>query len=337
MRVAVVCPYDLGRFGGVQDQAAKLVTWLNEAAHEAWLVGPGREGPAGARLVGPVTVVTANGAATPITLSPDSWKRTAAAVSDADVIHIHEPFMPIVSQAATSIGAVPKVGTFHADPSRAVRRLYRIGGPLLRRIATKLTLATAVSPVAAAPLAGLVNVRLIPNGIDVADFAPSDKLPLRVTFLGRGDPREGLDVPLRAWPSVRRLIPNAELVVAGSVGREVSGPGVSFAGIPDEPSKRDLLGKSAVFCAPNTGGESFGVVLAEAMAAGCAVVASAIPAFVHVVGEAGLLTKPGDADGLAETLVRVLRDSQLRESSERIWSPVRFSTSSSASPRNRSG
>ncbi len=314
MKVAVVCPYDLDRFGGVQDQAGKLVTWLNEAGHEAWLVGPGRDGPVGARLVGPVTVLNANGAATPITLSPGSWKRTAEAVSDADLIHIHEPFMPVVSSAAASIGGVPKVGTFHADPSRAVRRLYRIGGPLLRRVANKLTLATAVSPVAAAPLAGLVDVRLIPNGIEVADFPAGDKLPLRVTFLGRDDPRKGLDVLLRAWPTVMGDIPGAELIVAGMERREVSPPGVTFAGRPDEPTKRDLLAESAIFCAPNTGGESFGVVLAEAMAAGCAIVASAIPAFVHVVGEAGLLTKPSDADGLADTLVRLLRDPRLRES-----------------------
>lgn len=313
MRVAVVCPYDLGRFGGVQDQAIKLVTWLNEAGHEAWLIGPGNDGPPGARLVGPVTVVTANRAATPITLSPASWRKTVEAVSDVDVIHIHEPFMPVVSQAAAAVGDVAKVGTFHADPSRAVRRLYRIGGPLLRRVAAKLTLATAVSPVAAAPLAGLVDVRLVPNGIDVADFPVGDKVPHRVTFLGRDDPRKGLDVLLQAWPAVMRHIPDAELVVAGADRRGVSAPGVSFAGSVDEAAKRELLAESAVFCAPNTGGESFGLVLAEAMAAGCAVVASAIPAFVHVLGEAGSLTKPGDAGGLADTLVGLLRDPLRRE------------------------
>jgi phosphatidylinositol alpha-mannosyltransferase len=313
MKVAVVCPYDLGRFGGVQDQAEKLTGWLQEAGHEAWLVGPGTEGPAGARLVGPVTVVTANGAATPITLRPASWKATAEAVAGADVIHIHEPFMPIVSQAAAAVDGVAKVGTFHADPSRAVRRLYRIGGPLLRRIARKLTLATAVSPVAAAPLAGLVDVRLVPNGIDTSDYVVGKKVPRSVAFVGRDDPRKGLDVLLQAWPEVLRQVPDAELVVAGAETRSDASSGVSFLGVIDEEAKRDLLATTSVFCAPNTGGESFGIVLAEAMAAGCAVVASAVPAFVHVLGEAGALAKPADSAGLAHTLVRALSDASYRE------------------------
>lgn len=305
MKIAMVCPYDLERPGGVQDQAIKLCSWLQEAGHDAWLIGPGGSGPSGARLVGPVTVITANGASTPITLSPGAWRRTAEAVSDADVVHIHEPFMPIVSQAATVARDLPKVGTFHADPSRAVRRLYRIGRPMLRRIAGRLTLATAVSPVAAAPLAGLVDVRLVPNGLDTSEFGPGEKVAQRVAFLGRDEPRKGLSVLLDAWPLVLSRVPNAELVVAGSIKRGQH-PGVRFVGVVDENQKRELLATSAVFCAPNTGGESFGIVLTEAMAAGCALVVSGLAAFVHVAGEAALLTKPGDPAGLAAALVRVL-------------------------------
>ncbi len=309
----MVCPYDLARPGGVQDQAIKLCRWLQEAGHDAWLIGPGGSGPPGARLVGPVTVIRANGAATPITLSPGAWRRTAEAVSDADLVHIHEPFMPIVSQAATAAGNLPKVGTFHADPSRAVRRLYRIGGPMLRRIAGRLTLATAVSPVAAAPLAGLVDVRLVPNGLDTSEFAPARKVAHRVAFLGRDEPRKGLSVLLDAWPLVLSRVPNAELVVAGSIERGRH-HGVRFVGVVDENQKRELLATSAVFCAPNIGGESFGIVLTEAMAAGCALVVSGLAAFVHVTGEAALLTKPGDPAGLAAALVRVLTRPEERAS-----------------------
>ncbi len=305
VKIAMVCPYDLERPGGVQDQAIKLCSWLQEAGHDAWLVGPGGSGPPGARLVGPVTVITANGAATPITLSPGAWRRTAEAVSGADVVHVHEPFMPIVSQAATAAADLPKVGTFHADPSRAVRRLYRIGGPMLRRIAGRLTVATAVSPVAAAPLAGLVDVRLVPNGLDMGEFTPGEKVARRVAFLGRDDPRKGLSVLLDAWSLVLSKVPSAELVVAGPSKRG-DHPGVRFLGRVDERQKRELLAKSAVFCAPNTGGESFGIVLAEAMAAGCALVVSGLAAFVHVAGDAAIFTKPGDPAGLAAALVRVL-------------------------------
>lgn len=311
MKVAIVCPYDLGRFGGVQDQAIKLSEWLREAGHEAWLVGPGTSGPDGAHLVGPVTVITANGAATPITLSPGAWRRTAEAVSDADVVHVHEPFMPIVSQAATAADGPPKVGTFHADPSRAVRRLYRIGGPLLRRVTARLSRATAVSPVAAAPLAGLVDVAVIPNGIDTGDFGKGPKIEHRVAYVGRDDPRKGLDVLLDAWPAVHADVPTAELFVVGA-DRPADVPGVRFLGAVRDSEKRDVLASSSVFCAPNTSGESFGITLAEAMASGCAVVASGLPAFVHVAGDAAFLVKPGDAPGLARALVELLMSSEER-------------------------
>jgi phosphatidylinositol alpha-mannosyltransferase len=312
VKVAVVCPYDLERFGGVQDQATKLCEWLNEAGHDAWLVGPGTAGPEGSRLVGPVTVVTANGAATPITLSPAAWNRTIEAVSDADVVHIHEPFMPVVSQAATAAKGPAKVGTFHADPSRTVRRLYRVGGPILRRVANRLTLATAVSPVAAGALAGLVDVTLVPNGLNTADYAPGEKVPQRVAFLGRDDPRKGLGVLLAAWPRVREAIPSAELVVAGQV-EATERDGVRYVGRVSEQDKRELLASASVFCAPNTGGESFGIILAEAMASGCALIASGLPGFVHVAGDAAAFVKRGDAVGLATALISVMSDEGKRE------------------------
>jgi phosphatidylinositol alpha-mannosyltransferase len=219
--------------------------------------------------------------------------------------------MPVVSQAATAVKGVPKVGTFHADPSRAVRRLYRVGGPVLRRIADRLDLATAVSPVAAGPIAGLADVRLVPNGIDMAEFGPGQKVDHRVAFLGRDDPRKGLDVLLTAWPEVLAHIPTAELVVGGTE-RRGGPPRVRFLGRVDDEEKRDLLGTSAVFCAPNTGGESFGIILAEAMASGCALVASGLAAFVHVAGEAAAFAGPGDAAGLASALIRVLSNSEER-------------------------
>ena len=308
MRVAVVCPYDLGRFGGVQDQAGKLVRWLEDDGHEAWLVGPGTSGPDAARLVGPITVVNANGSATPITLSPAAWRATARAVEGADVVHIHEPFMPVVSQAASALSSAPTVGTFHADPSRAVRRLYKVAGPFLRRVVERLTVVTAVSPVAAAPLAGLAAARLVPNGIEVEAYRGGVKGENQVAFLGRDDPRKGLEVLLAAWPAVRAAVPSAHLVVAGVDAGASGRDGVTFVGPVDETRKREVLGRAAVFCAPNTGGESFGLVVAEAMAAGCAVVASAIPAFVHVAGEAAVLTKPSDAVALAEGVIALLTD-----------------------------
>ncbi len=308
MKVAIVCPYDLGRFGGVQDQALSLAHWLRDAGHEAYVVGPG-EGPAGTVSVGRSMPVPANGSVAPVSLRPRQLKRLVAATEAADVVHIHEPLMPTVSLAATKLPDVSKVGTFHADPSRSLRRLYRSAGPLARRIVARLDVVTAVSPVAASVVDRLAPVRLVPNGIDVGAYEPSPGVAKRVAFLGRDDPRKGLDVLLAAWPQVFAAIPTAELVVAaGERSEEMAG--VRFVTVP-EGEKRAYLQDASIYCAPNLGGESFGIVLVEGMAAGCAIVASALPAFAHVLGGAGVLTKPGDVDGLAGALIRVLGDDGL--------------------------
>ena len=309
MKVAMVCPYDLGRFGGVQDQAMRLTSWLNARGHDVWLVGPGEEGPPGSRLVGPATVVSANGSAAPISLSASAWRATSEAVEGADIVHVHEPFMPVVAQAAT-VGPAAKVGTFHADPSAGIRRFYRAAGPVLRRVANRLEVTTAVSPVAASALRGIVEPILIPNGIDVSAYGGEDKDPFGVAFVGRDDARKGLSVLLEAWTAVRASVPEATLTVIGADGRDHDG--ITFVGRVEEGAKRLLLARAAVFCAPNTGGESFGITVAEGLASGCAVVASGLPAFVHVAGDAAAYVAPGDVAGLAETLASVLSDESRR-------------------------
>jgi phosphatidylinositol alpha-mannosyltransferase len=147
--------------------------------------------------------------------------------------------------------------------------------------------------------------------LDLAAFDSAPKANHRAVFVGRDDPRKGLDVLLDAWRLVRREVTDAELVVISDRrGDDVAG--VDFVGRVDDPTKRHLLAGAAVAVCPNLAGESFGMVVVEAMAAGCAVVASALPAFVHVLGEAGALAKPGDAEGLAATIVRVITDDDVR-------------------------
>ncbi len=306
MRVAIVCPYDLGAFGGVQDQCFKLAAWLEEAGHRALVIGPG-DAPQGAVSLGRVRVVSANGAAAPISLRRRVGVDLEAAVADADVVHVHEPLMPAVSVAAIRLEGFPLVGTFHADPSRTIRRIYRMGALPLRRRLGGLDVATAVSPVAAQAIAGLVSARIVPNGLDTSSFDGGPKRPLSVGFVGRDDPRKGLDVLLAAWPEVLAAIPEATLrVVSAGIRESISG--VEFMGAVDETTKRAVLAETRVMCAPNVSGESFGIILVEAMASRCAVVASALPAFVNVLGDTGVLVKPGDAAGLAGALIRLLRD-----------------------------
>ena len=278
MRVAIVSPYSFDHFGGVQDQAAQLGSWLREAGHDAWVVAPGSGGPDGTIHVGAAVSVPANRSRAPITLDPRAVGRVRAAVAGADVVHVHEPFMPITSLAALIGSKVPIVGTFHADPGGLARAVYRGASWPLRRLAGRLAVATAVSPVAAASVERLVDLRLIPNGVDVDAYR--DDLPKanRALFIGRDERRKGLQQLLLAWPLIRARVPEAELRVVGA--ERTSGPaGVTFLGRVDEESKRTELAEASVMCAPNTGGESFGIVLVEAMASGCAVVASDIPAF----------------------------------------------------------
>lgn len=310
MRVAVISPYDLGLPGGVQDQAIRLSGWLDRLGHESVLIGPGEEGPEGAVLLGATRLIKANRAVTPIALNPRLSKKLKEAIADVDVVHIHEPMMPLVGTTATFINTHPTVGTFHADPPSWARVGYRVGSAIWRKAISRVDVVTTVSHVSGSAIAPFVTARVIPNGIDVADYGHTEKVPNRVAFLGRDDERKGLQVLLDAWPSVIEAIPNAELLVIGAK-RVEDHKRVTFLGRVDGVEKAIELGSAEVFCAPNLGGESFGIVVAEGMASGCAVVASAIPAFVGVLGESGVLASPGDRKGLSDALISVLSDEQL--------------------------
>jgi phosphatidylinositol alpha-mannosyltransferase len=308
MRVGLVCPYDLGAHGGVQDQVLRLSRWLTAAGHEVRVIGPGESEVPGFVSVGPATVVPANGAATPIALAPDAGRRVLAALVDVDVAHIHEPLMPQVSLTALRKARVPMVGTFHADPSTTAEWVYRLGRPLTSKWFRRLDVITAVSPIAARAVESTGRVQIIPNGVDVDDYSPGEKRPGSVAFLGRNDERKGLPVLLEAWPKIRNANPAAHLTVIGAENPGPINPGVEFVGRVSEEDKRRYLKEAAVFCAPNLSGESFGIVVVEAMAAGCAVVASGLPAFVPVLGDSGRFVAPGDAAGLAEEVISLLRD-----------------------------
>jgi len=311
MKVALVCPYDRGAHGGVQDQVIRLSHWLEDLGHDTVVIGPGDEGPPGAVLVGSVRVINANAASTPITLSPKASKRLKRAVEDADVIHVHEPLMPVVSVAASRIADKPTVGTFHADPPRWARKGYSALSPLVKRVVSRLDVVTTVSPVSRSAIEPFTRARVIPNGIDTALYSAGDKTPGRVTFLGRDDQRKGLDILLDAWPTIVAAMPSATLHVMGAE-RADPPEGVTYLGRVGDATKTSELAMSEIFVAPNLGGESFGIIVAEGMASGCAVVASGIPAFLHVLGDAGTIVAPGDSAGLAQAVIGLLGDATAR-------------------------
>lgn len=312
MKIALVSPYSLTEPGGVQAQVRGLAGRLREAGHEALVTGPGGDPERGEADAGRWVRVPVNRSAAPVALGPSVFRRVREAVEEADVVHIHEPLVPAAGWAALRADR-PRAVTFHADPSRTVRRLYRWAAPGLRRLLSGAAV-SAVSPTArrAAEMTGARAV-VIPNGLDVESFRlRGPRHPRQVAFIGRPDPRKGRDLLLEAWPAVRRRVPDARLVVIGG-GEEPETPGVEFLGRAPEERKRAALAASAVFCAPNRGGESFGITLAEGMAAGCAVAASDLGAFADVLGGGGLLFRTGDRRDLVRALVRLLTDDGLRE------------------------
>ena len=307
----MVSPYALDVPGGVQQQVTGLVKQLCRSGEEAFVVAPAAGGGPDRIDVGKWVPVRVNRSRAPVALSPGVFSRVGAAISSADVVHIHEPFVPLVGWAALRIRK-PTVVTFHADPSRTVKTLYTLGRRFLRQ-SLRGRLATAVSRTAARAIDPLeVEPEEIPNAIDVEAFrVPADRNPRQVAFVGRPDPRKGRDLLLAAWPEVRSQVRGAELVIIGG-GDEPAVAGVRYLGRVTEEEKRRALATSAVFCAPNRGGESFGITVAEGMAAGCAVVASDLDAFSDVLAGSGLMFPNGQRSALVSALVRLLTDRDLR-------------------------
>jgi phosphatidylinositol alpha-mannosyltransferase len=315
VRIGLVCPYDLGRHGGVQQQVVGIGQLLAAAGETVTIIGPGARAVADDAYrvaeVGRVRTVRANGSVVPLALLLGVRRQIREAAADLDVLHVHEPLIPVVGPAALR-GDRPVVATFHASPPAWVARAYRSGPPRwLRERWFRETVLTAVSAEAAKGPLSLGPVAIIPNGLDIASYQPQiEKVPGRVAFLGRDEPRKGLAILKAAWPLVVSRHRGAVLTVIGADPHPDQDPGqnVEHVGRVDETEKRRRLGEASIMVAPNLGGESFGLVIVEAMAAGCAVVASDIPAFRAVAGGAAELVPPGDPAVLADAIARLLSD-----------------------------
>ncbi|MFP4073674.1 MAG: glycosyltransferase family 4 protein [Actinomycetota bacterium] len=322
MRIGLVCPYDLSKPGGVQAQVKDLARQLIAAGDEVTVLAPGLPRDLeGVDLGGSVTI-PGNKSKVPLSPDPRVGRRIRRAVADLDLLHVHEPLMPFVSLGALRAG-LPVVVTFHAAPGSVGKAFYKIARPWLRSLlGPNLRKVTAVSRTAAAPLPRDLGITIVPNGIDVEWLQPAvERHPRRVAFLGRDDKRKGLDVLLAAWDRIVAEVEDVELVVMGA-SRDVGG--IKWLGRVDDDAKKAGLGSSAVYVAPNLGGESFGVVLVEAMAAGAAVVASDLPAFQEVGGDAVRYFETGNSADLAATLIELFADpdtmeAMARAGSERAW------------------
>jgi phosphatidylinositol alpha-mannosyltransferase len=250
------------------------------------------------------------------------------AAGDFDVLHLHEPNAPSLSVLALMVAEGPIVATFHTSTTKSLALSFFQG--ILRPWNEKIVGRIAVSDLARRwqmEALGSDAVQ-IPNGVDVDAFASAPPLPgyprsgKTVLFLGRFDePRKGMAVLLGALPALAQRFPDIEILIVGRGDeddlREEAGDlagHLRFLGQVDDAEKASALRSADVYCAPNTGGESFGIVLVEAMAAGTAVVASNLDAFRRVLddGRAGMLVPVEDSGAMAEALIAVLGDDDLR-------------------------
>ncbi len=325
MRVALVCPYSLAKPGGVQGQVLAQARALRDLGHDAQVLAP-CDGPApgeGITALGGSIPLSSNGSVAPLALDPLSALRTVRALrgEEFDVVHLHEPMCPGPTLTTLVFEQRPLVGTFHrAGPCSAYTALR----PAVARLARKLALRCAVSPdarsTAEQALGG--DYELVFNGVDVERYATAEPWPTSgptVFFIGRHEPRKGLEVLLEARAE---LEPGTRLWVAGEgpqtaelkalVGDDAR---VEWLGRIDDSELASRLRGADVCCAPSLHGESFGVVLLEAMAAGTPVVASDLPGYRHVAqpDRHAVLVPPGDPQALGRGLRRVLEDAALGE------------------------
>lgn len=320
VRIGLVSPYSLTVPGGVQGQVMGLARALRGQGHVARVLGP-CDGPPpepGVTSLGNCVPLAANGSVAPIAPDPSCALRTIRALRDEgfDVVHLHEPLVPGPCMTSAVMATAPLVGTFHAAGYSAS---YRWGGRPLRWLAERLDLRCAVSEAAATlarrHLGGRYDV--LPNGIEVERFSKADPWPSEgptILFVGRHEPRKGLAVLVDAMADVPGEV---RLWVAGD-GPETArlraataeDPHITWLGRVDEAELARRMRGADVVCAPSLHGESFGVVLLEAMAAGTAVVATDLVGYASVARAdmEALLVPPGDAPALGAALRRVLTD-----------------------------
>ncbi|HET7397527.1 MAG TPA: glycosyltransferase family 4 protein [Intrasporangium sp.] len=332
MRVGIVCPYSFDVPGGVQFHVRDLAEHLVGQGHEVSVLAPADSDtrlPDYVVSAGRATPVRYNGSVARLNFGPVSAAKVGRWLDagDFDVLHLHEPVTPSISVLALFAADGPIVATFHTSMlrSRTMQTAYPLVRPSLEKIAGRIAVSEDARRTVTTHIGG--DAVVIPNGVYVDRFARAPRRPEwvgtadrpTIAFLGRmGEPRKGLPVLAAALPDVLRVLPGLRVLVAGpgdpDAVRAGMPPGVAaaceFLGAVSDEDKASLLASADVYVAPNTGGESFGIILIEAMSAGACVLASDIAAFSRVLdgGAAGRLFRNEDPADLARVLVELLRD-----------------------------
>ncbi|WP_048876440.1 glycosyltransferase family 4 protein [Saccharomonospora saliphila] len=339
MRVGIVCPYSFDVPGGVQGHVVDLARALRALGNTVSVLAPadedGADLPEFVHPAGRSLGVRYNGSVARLQFGPVSYARVRRWLRDNrfDVLHLHEPTAPSLSLLALTVAEGPIVATFHTSTprSRTLSAFQPVLRPLLEKITARIAVSALARRVQVEHLGG--DAVEIPNGVDAALFSGAEPLPGypraggTIGFVGRyTEPRKGMGVLLDAlrllapgWPDLRLLVVGRgeEQALRAQAGPELADR-VELLGQVDDATKARALRSVDVYCAPNTGGESFGMILTEALAAGTPVVASGLDSFRRVLddGRAGVLTTTGDAASLADGLRGVLTDPGLPVSTQ---------------------
>jgi phosphatidylinositol alpha-mannosyltransferase len=340
MKIALVSPYDWGVPGGVNRHVFNLSQHFIRRSHEVTVVAPASkrsaDEPAYLHVIGHSAIgLPASGSVANVSLSYNLSSRVKALLAreQFDVVHMHEPFMPLLPFQFVRFSQATNIATFHAardTGSRIYAYTRFIIQPWWERIHGKIAHSQA-----ALDLVGKYfedDYTIIPSGIDYAHFAqevpPIPELmdtKRNIVFVGRQEQRKGLPYLIEAYAKLKAVMPETRLIIVGPDGgirpaceKYIEDNNVQDVVFTDFVSYEDLpryYRSGDVFCAPNTGHESLGLVLLEAMASGVPIVASRIPGFEAVLkdGEQGLLVPPRDSDALCEALKRMLSDAGMRE------------------------
>ena len=330
MRVGIVCPYSWEIPGGVQAHVRDLAEALIGLGHRVSVLAPGDEDapyPPYVVAAGRAVPVRYNGSVARLQFGPLSAARVRRWLREGrfDVLHVHEPAAPSLSLLAVMLARGPIVATFHTATERSRVLEFSAGllQPFLEKIGGRIAVSAAARKVQVEHLGS--DAVEIPNGVAVRAYAGARPLPGyprqggTVGFVGRYDePRKGMPVLLDALARLAPSRPDLRLLVAGRGDADELRAGlpavlasrVDLLGQVSEEDKARMLRSVDVYCAPNTGGESFGIILLEAMAAGAPIVASDLEAFGRVLdgGRAGVLFGTGDAADLATALAGLLDD-----------------------------
>jgi len=340
MKIALVSPYDFAHPGGVTNHISCLERYLTLMGHEVKVIAPASKTVSsfGDRFIsiGKPRPIPASGSICRVTVSIRLAPKIKAVLSQEnfDIVHLHEPFMPMLCSAVLRFSNTVNVGTFHACHGFPG---YNFGVPIstimLKRRRRKLHGKIAVSKPAAEFASKHVPgyYTIIPNGVDLECFSP-DVLPidefcdgkLNILFVGRLEVRKGLGYLIKAYQRVKEEVPNSRLIIVGpgtrlrkKYERQVKQKGLKdivFVGyVPTEELPR-YYKTADIFCSPATGRESFGIILLEAMAMGKPIVASNIEGYASVIthGAEGLLVPPKNKETLAQALISLMADEPLR-------------------------